>query len=187
MCVWIEPAFLRQSWQIEDGGRTGWLVAMQNACSIFLINEAWTEPSLHFSLQVSAQPVTGCAASRFFTAVFVKRDKRRHAAPSPACFEVWKGRGSSSQFLFLFFFLLFSVSEMHRRWGILEKRSGGVTGNTWRFSAGCKLQRFRTRWRWEMEAICPISIKNRRVLLCSLWKFTLLGVTNNQISLRAFF
>ena len=77
---------------------------MQNACSIFLINEAWTEPSLHFSLQVSAQPVTGCAASRFFTAVFVKRDKRRHAAPSPACFEVWKGRGSSSQFLFLFFF-----------------------------------------------------------------------------------
>ena len=95
----LSPRFLGQSWQIEDGGRTGWLVAMQNACSIFLINEAWTEPSLHFSLQVSAQPVTGCAASRFFTAVFVKRDKRRHAAPSPACFEVWKGRGSSSQFL----------------------------------------------------------------------------------------
>lgn len=73
-----------------------------------------------FIFQVSASTCHRMCRLKVFHIVFVKRDKRWHAAPLPACFEVWKGRGSSSQFLSSFL----SVSEMHRRWGILEKRSG---------------------------------------------------------------
>ena len=36
---------------------------------------------------------------KVFHSLFVNRDKRQRAAPSPACFEVREGGGSSSQFL----------------------------------------------------------------------------------------
>lgn len=135
-CVYeLSPRFLRQSWQIEDGGRTGWLVAMQNAWHPYQWSLDRTFSS--FSLRSFCSTKPGCAASGF-TAVFVKRDKRRHAAPLPACFEVWKG-GSSSQFLSFFFF--FSSQFLRcTGGGGFWRRSGGVTGSTWRFSAGWKLQ-----------------------------------------------
>lgn len=87
-----------------------------NVCNFSLISHRRTGPYilLLFRLLLNPRSQDVPPASSSFTTAFVNRDKRLLAAPSPACFEARKGRGSSSQF-----------SKMHRRWGISEERSGG--------------------------------------------------------------
>lgn len=61
----------------------------------FFVAHRWSGPSILFFSNL----LTGCASSGFFTTAFVSGDERLLAAPSPTCFEVWKGRGSFFQLL----------------------------------------------------------------------------------------
>lgn len=122
--------------------------------------------------------LTGCASSGFFTGAGVSGDERRLAAPSPTCFEVWRGRGSFFQ------------------WA--RCTGGGGSGDE---VLGCLWRQRGVSWRVSVlkeggaepgdegrtrEGKLPHRyIKSRSLVFC-LWKYKLLRATNH-ISLRSFF